>query len=813
MNNPSLAQRLLEWVNDPSYRPSKPRAIQRELKLSDDEYRELRRIIKSLVKAGLLEFGSNHLVYAPKAATSPVQRAVPTKELALPEAVSPEAAQLETSSTGDGSSISSQPISSQPISSQPISNDSTSSKSKRESNRIVGIFRRSFSEAYGFVEVPRGTGIAMPDVFIPPSCTKNAMDGDTVAVRVRDRDRRGKVEGEIVEVVARARREFTGTFLNENGKSFVWIDGAKLDSPVEVGDIRGLPLETNDKVIVEMVRYPDDFHPGEAVILKVLGSLKNPAVDTLAVIHQYGLPEEFPNEVIEDARAQADRFNEDVIPPERRDLTAVPTLTIDPVDARDFDDAISLSRNEKGNWELLVHIADVAFFVPVGTKLDDEAQKRGNSVYLPDRVIPMLPETISNHLASLQPDRRRLAKTVHMEYSPDGVLLHNEVYNSVIRNAHRFNYEQIDQYLENREPWKERLAPAIFDLVANMHALAMVLRSNRKRDGSIELTIPEVKIDLDRLGKVKGAHVVAYTESHQIIEEFMLAANQAVAKWLDSLQLPFLRRAHAPPDRLKMRRLTEFMKALGLYTEDMQDRFEIQRVVDSVKGQTTEYAVNFAILKSMSKAVYQCEFERHYALNMSHYCHFTSPIRRYPDLVVHRIVEKLIHGQSAKENPEVLERLGQHCSNTEQTAENAERELVRVKLLHYFDRRVGELLTGIVSGVRSAGLTVRGVEIPVDGLIPVEQLPKDRYHFDRETHTLEGYRSGNRFRLGDELIVRIEKVDLARRQLFFRLEKIVHHSIPSVRNTKRGSKSDDSKSTASKSASRWKKSARRKRRD
>jgi ribonuclease R len=215
----------------------------------------------------------------------------------------------------------------------------------------------------------------------------------------------------------------------------------------------------------------------------------------------------------------------------------------------------------------------------------------------------------------------------------------------------------------------------------------------------------------------------------------------------------------------------------------------------------------------MSKAVYQCEFERHYALNMSHYCHFTSHIRRYPDLVVHRIVEKLIHGQSAKENPEVLERLGQHCSNTEQTAENAERELVRVKLLHYFDRRVGELLTGIVSGVRSAGLTVRGVEIPVDGLIPVEQLPKDRYHFDRETHTLEGYRSGNRFRLGDELIVRIEKVDLARRQLFFRLEKIVHHSIPSVRNTKRGSKSDDSKSTASKSASRWKKSARRKRRD
>jgi len=623
----------------------------------------------------------------------------------------------------------------------------------------------------------------------------------------------GRLEGEVVEVVARKKREFTGTLQTEGQKSFVWLDGAKLERPVTIGDVRGLPLESNDKVVVELVKFPDEFQAGEAVILKVLGSMRNPAVDTMAVMIQYSLPEEFPEAVIEDARAQADRFSEDMIPEGRKDLTAVPTLTIDPVDARDFDDAISLSKNQKGNWELQVHIADVAFFVPVGSLLDEEARQRGNSVYLPDRVIPMLPETISNHLASLQPDRRRLAKTVHMEYSPDGVLLHNEVYNSVIRNAHRFNYEQIDQYLEDREPWKERLAPAIFDLVANMHALAMVLRSNRKRDGSIELTIPEVKIDLDRSGKVKGAHVVPYTESHQIIEEFMLAANQAVAKWLDSLQLPFLRRAHAPPDRLKMRRLTEFMKALGLYTEDMQDRFEIQRVVDSVRGQTTEYAVNFAILKSMSKAVYQCEFERHYALNMSHYCHFTSPIRRYPDLVVHRIVEKLIHAQPAKENPEVLERLGQHCSNTEQTAENAERELVRVKLLHYFDKRIGELLTGIVSGVRSAGLTVRGVEIPVDGLIPVERLPKDRYHFDRETHTLEGYRSGNRFRLGDELIVRIEKVDLARRQLLFRLEKVVHHSHPNTRNIHRKKKVQDLKSNDSKSESRWKKSARRKRRN
>ncbi len=734
MNSNSLIDQIVALVGSEEYRPCKPRMILKQLKLPEEEYRSLRRAIKQLIREGRLQFGANHLVYPPTSASVATQP-TKTKDLA------------------------------------PVAK-----REKKDNNTVVGIFRNAPSGGYGFVEVPRGPEASIPDIFIPPSRKKNAMDGDSVRVRVRQPDRAGRLEGEIEEILERGRREFTGTFVIENGKSFVWIDGAKLDQPVEIGDVRGLPLETNDKVIVELVRFPDAFHPGEAVILKVLGSLRNPAVDTMAVIHQFGLPEEFSEEVIEDARTQADRFNEDVIPPDRRDLTATPTLTIDPVDARDFDDAISLSRNEKGNWELLVHIADVAFFVPASSKLDDEAKKRGNSVYLPDRVIPMLPETISNHLASLQPDRHRLAKTVFMEYSPDGVLLHSEVHNSVIRNAHRFNYEQIDQYLEDREPWRERLKPEIFELVANMHALAMLLRSNRKRDGGIELTLPEVKIELDRAGKVKGAYVVKYTESHQIIEEFMLAANQAVARWLDTLQLPFLRRVHAPPDRMKIRRLSEFVKALGLPVEDMQDRFEIQRVVDSVKGQTTEYAVNYAILKSMSKAVYQCEFERHYALNMSHYCHFTSPIRRYPDLVVHRIVEKLIQGQPAKENPEVLEKLGEHCSNTEQTAENAERELVRVKLLHYLDKKIGELLTGIVAGVRPTGLTVRGVEIPIDGLIPVERLPQDRYHFDRETHTLEGYRTGNRFRLGDELIVRIEKVDLARRQLLFRLEKVTHHA-------------------------------------
>ena len=838
MNSALLSEKVLILVSSPEYRPMKPRMMLKALKLADEEYRELRRAIKQLVREGRVLYGANHLVL-PTVGNGSVRPKTPrpgkTKSETFEHGASEGGLDLEPRSSGmiefDADQGTGQVVGQGPI---------------VGANQIVGIFRSAPSMGYGFVEVPRGgsvpqagdtvgsqgptpleagqdasvaraeLSVKMPDIFIPEFRKLNALDGDTVRVQLRrpmlsgprgsgrgakemPRHASGRLEGEIVEVVARKRREFTGTYQTDGQKSFVWLDGAKLERPVSLGDVRGMPLENNDKVVVELVRFPDELQAGEAVLLKVLGSLRNPAVDTMAVMIQFALPEEFPESVIEDARAQADRFSEEVIPEGRKDLTRVPTLTIDPVDARDFDDAISLSKNGRGNWELQVHIADVAFFVPVGGILDQEARQRGNSVYLPDRVIPMLPETISNHLASLQPDRRRLAKTVFMEYSCEGVLLHAEVYNSVIRNAYRFNYEQIDQYLLEPEPWKERLDPAIFQLVRDMHTLAMQLREIRRKAGAVELTLPEVKVDLDRLGKVKGAHVVHHTQSHQMIEEFMLAANQAVASWLDQLKLPFLRRAHAPPDQLKIRRLNQFIRALGIPADEMQDRFEIQRVIDSVKGKTTAFAVNYAILKSMSKAVYQCEFERHYALNMTHYCHFTSPIRRYPDLVVHRIVDKLVKGEQARENTEVLEQMGEHCSHTEQNAEQAERELVRVKLLHFLEKRVGELLTGIVWGVKANGLVVRGVEIPVDGMIPLDRLPADRYRYDRDTHTLEGQRSGNQFRLGDELIVRVERVDLARRHLDFRLEKLVHHEQRGPGRPSGGVGSEDRQSTRGRS--------------
>jgi ribonuclease R len=442
-------------------------------------------------------------------------------------------------------------------------------------------------------------------------------------------------------------------------------------------------------------------------------------------------------------------------------------VTIDPVDARDFDDAISLERVERGHWLLGVHIADVSHFVREGSPLDQEARNRGTSVYLPDRVIPMIPEIVSNNLASLQPGKVRYARTCWIEFTADGVPVHTAEERSAIKSGRRFTYEEVDVFLADPETPAVAMTPEVRELLGRMRDLARILRARRMARGALQLEMPEVKIDLDREGRVSGAHVVENTESHKIIEEFMLAANEAVANALAAAGAGFLRRIHPQPDPRKLRQLTEFVSELGFEVDTLESRFELQRLLDMARGRPEEHAVHYAVLRSLTRAAYGPQEDGHYALASDCYCHYTSPIRRYPDLTVHRALEAIAKGR--RPPAEGLMNLGAECSDLERRAEAAERELVKLKLLLFLSKRIGEEMDAVVTGVEPFGLFVQGLAIPAEGLVPLDALPDDSYRYDRASHTLAGRRPGQSFRLGDRVRVAVARVDLERRTLDFRL--------------------------------------------
>jgi ribonuclease R len=727
MPEPDLEQVLLTHVRRQEYKPVKPRVLAKALGLSEDAARNLKRTIKQLVKQGRLAYGPGHSVGLP------------------------------TQVRWDG---------------------------------ITGIFRR-MEAGYGFVRpltAPAAADKRDHDIHVPAKYAADASSGDTVLVRIRqDGKRRGKfgTSGVIVRVIERETHRFVGTYFEQAGLGLVEVDGRIFSGPILVGDPGAKGARPDDKVVIEMVRFPSHVHDGEGVILEVLGPRGAPGVDTLSIIHEFNLPGPFAEDALAEARQAAERFDESVAGP-RGDFTTVTVITIDPEDARDFDDAISLELLDNGHWRLGVHVADVAHFVPAKTALDREALDRATSVYLPDQVIPMLPEIISNNLASLQPDRVRYTLSAVIDFAPDGVRTGVEVHEGAIRSCRRFTYEEVDDYLKNPAAWQKKLDPEVHSLLARMYELAMILRKRRFARGAIELTMPEVKIDLDGDGKVSGAHLVENTESHQIIEEFMLIANEAVAELLTERELLFLRRVHESPDPRKLKTLTEFVTELGFQTESLESRFAIQALLKSVHGLPHEHAVNYAVLRSMQKAVYSPEQVGHYALASESYCHFTSPIRRYPDLTVHRLLKSMLAHRRAAQNMSDLLALGSHCSEREQRAEAAERELTKVKLLDYMSARIGEEMEAVITGVENFGLFVVGLAIPAEGLIHVSSLTDDYYRYDRAAHTLAGYRTGNSFRLGDMVRVAVALVDIGRRELDFRLVRRLPH--PAAVDTAHGAK-------------------------
>jgi ribonuclease R len=766
---PDLRTRIVELVNHANYQPVKPAIIAKKLGVAGEAVRELKKAIKQLVKSGQIAWGPSHLVFAAGKKSQRNNAAESTDGVAL-ESTNSDRKKSKTKSRPSG-----------------------------DAKHLTGTFRRA-AAGFGFVR-PDGTLRAEgrdADIFVPADKTHDAASGDIVSVRLESkRGRMGKVEGRIIDVIERATNRFVGVYFEQAGMGLVQVDGKVFTNPICVGDPGAKGVKADDKVVIELVRFPSHSRDGEGVVVQVLGGRGEAGVDTMSIIYEFNLPGEFAEDTLAESRKQAEKFDES-IGRGRQDLTDRTIITIDPVDARDFDDAISLERLDKGHWLLGVHIADVSHFVQPKTPLDREAHERATSVYLPDRVIPMLPEIISNNLASLQPHKVRYALSCMMEMTEEGAHVATDVFKSAIKSRRRFTYEEVDEYLAEKslsaplggakhgEPRQSgshhpkshakridgivaKLTHDVDALLTRMHELAMILRGRRFQRGALELSMPEMKIDLDDDGRVTGAHLAKNTESHQMIEEFMLSANEAVAERLANAGLIFLRRVHGSPDPRKMKLLTEFVRELGYDADSLENRFELQKLLDQVQGDPREHAVNYAALRSMQRAIYSPEEEGHYALASDCYCHFTSPIRRYPDLTIHRLIDTLNRGRKPEQRMDELLVLGDHCSDREQRAASAERELNKVKLLLYLSDKIGLELDGVITGVENFGLFITGIELPAEGFVHISSLTDDYYRYDRAGHVISGHRSHNSYRLGDTVRVAVAAVDVDARNLDFRL--------------------------------------------
>ncbi len=635
--------------------------------------------------------------------------------------------------------------------------------------KIIGTFRRN----------PRGFGFVIPDtpnahgdLYVPASKTGDAITGDTVVARVLKRGKRsGKMlyEGRIISVVKRGRSRFVGELRHEFGRWFVVPDGNTLHVPIMVGDPGTKVTRPGDQVVVEIIQYPGADQEARGVIIKALGKRGTPGVDTLSIIEQYQLPGKFDETVLQEAREAVTAYSPRKAVTDREDLRKLAVITIDPAEAKDFDDAISLTTHRNGTMELGVHIADVAHFVSEGGALDHEARERSNSIYLPGTVIPMLPETLSNGVCSLQERQTRLAKSVFITYDRQGRVKKTRVVNSIIRSTKRLTYEQATAVLEGKH---DRTSGKIVALLKDMERLAKTIRARRLRDGMFELDLPEVELIYDDDGHVIDVQPEDTSFSHKIIEMFMVEANEAVSRLLTACNVPHLRRIHDQPRHLAAGSLRRFLAVLGHTLPADADRFALQALLNEVRGKDDAFAVHLAVLRSMQQAEYAPARVGHYALASKDYCHFTSPIRRYPDLTIHRLIDSYLKGVFKKPGgleqvptEEELAELGSLCSANEQRAEAAERELKLVLMLRLLEKHLGEELNGIVTGVANVGVFVQLECHLVDGLLRFEHLLDDWWEVDPTRGCVIGQRTGYSVTVGDRLKVIISNIHIPTRQL------------------------------------------------
>ncbi|USK54533.1 ribonuclease R [Cytobacillus solani] len=628
------------------------------------------------------------------------------------------------------------------------------------------------AKGFAFV-IPDEPG--MDDIFIPPNETNNAMHGDIVLARVSSETSGQRREGTVIRVLERGITQIVGTYTESKNFGFVLPDDKKFTSDIFIPKAASLGAVEGHKVVVKLTTYPEGRKSAEGEVVQILGHKNDPGVDILSVIHKHGLPMEFPDEVLEQATNTPETIDPNDLA-NRRDLRDQTIVTIDGADAKDLDDAVTVTKLENGNYKLGVHIADVTHYVREDSPIDREAEDRATSIYLVDRVIPMIPHRLSNGICSLNPKVDRLTLSCEMEIAPSGEVVSHEIFQSVIKTTERMTYSDVNKILEDQdEELMNRYEPLV-PMFQLMEELAQILRNKRMKRGAIDFDFKEAKVIVDEEGKPNDVVIRERSVAERLIEEFMLAANETVAEHFHWMEVPFIYRIHEDPKEDKLRRFFEFIINFGYIVRGTANAVHpraLQEIIEEVQGKPEEMVVSTVMLRSMQQAKYDPESLGHFGLSTEFYTHFTSPIRRYPDLIVHRLIRTyLIEGkldQATREKWNAqLPDIAEHSSNMERRAVEAERETDELKKAEYMEDKIGEEYDGMISSVTNFGMFV---ELPntIEGLIHVSYMTDDYYRYDERHLAMIGERTGNVFRIGDEITVRVVKVNKEERSIDFEI--------------------------------------------
>lgn len=641
----------------------------------------------------------------------------------------------------------------------------------RGQNIVVGRVQ-GHPDGFGFL-IPEEKGVE--DVYLNRREMRRVMHGDRITVRIEKR-KRGGTEAHIIQVLDRAQRKLVGTFQSQYGKGFIVPMDPRVGRPLELTGAN-MAMEEGQVIAAEIVRYGTALSRPGAKFVEHLGDPDNPEVQAGAIIFRYGLQSTFSSESQKQADLCPSIIDSKVIA-SRTDLRWLPTVTIDGEKARDFDDSVSVQRKNE-NYQLYVSIADVAHYVTPGTPMDQEAYDRGTSVYFPDRAIPMLPEELSNGICSLNPDVDRLTKTALLEFNSKGEIVKADFFSAVIRSRKRLTYTQVARILVHKNPEETENCRDLLDQLHFMEELALILIESRRVRGNLDFDLPEAEIILDPQGMPENIVRAERNIAHRIIEEFMIAANEAVARHLTKRDFPLLYRVHDEPEEDALDALDPFLLSLGYRLPVKRGKRtprDLQKLLELCRGKPEELVLNRVLLRSMKKAVYAPENVGHFGLASSCYTHFTSPIRRYPDLLVHRALEETLEEKklSSRDKDDMLRTLvesGKHTSERERNAMDAERKMVDLKKAQFMMDKMGQEFAGSITDLAPFGFFVELEDYFVEGLVHLNSLIDDSYHYYEREYIIKGRRHGRTFRIGDAVQVRLTRINAFRSELTFELVK------------------------------------------